>query len=164
MSQIRVISDIHYNHKYMAALRGFDSVDTMNESIMDIWNSTVNKKDVVWILGDVTMEKNNYNFLNSLKGLKKVVLGNHDMPQHAKHILNYSNAISGAVKLRGCILTHIPIHPVELRDFKYNIHGHVHENSLPDIRYINVSAEVLGYEPRLIDELIETRDNENNAN
>ena len=52
-------------------------------------------------------------------------------------------------------LTHCPIHPSEL-DYRvsYNIHGHVHENSLDDARYVNVSCEVVDYQPKLLTELI----------
>lgn len=39
--------------------------------------------------------------------------------------------------------------PEDARDgrWKYNIHGHLHTNSLPDKRYINVSAEQIDLTP-----------------
>ena len=38
----------------------------MNDLIISNWNKTVNKKDVTIILGDITMEKANYDILNFL--------------------------------------------------------------------------------------------------
>ena len=144
------ISDLHLGHENMAIKRGFSCADEMNEHIVKCWNSVISKKDIVFILGDVTMEKvRDYPFLSTMKGLKTVVLGNHDQPQHVTELLKYVNKVGGMITYKKtAILTHCPIHPSELEyRFKYNIHGHVHENSLNDPRYKNVSAEVLNYTP-----------------
>lgn len=144
------ISDLHFGHENMAIKRGFSCADEMNEHIVKCWNSVISKRDIVFILGDVTMEKvKDYPILNTMKGLKTVVLGNHDQPQHVTELLKYVNKVGGMITYKKtAILTHCPIHPSELEyRFKYNIHGHVHENSLNDPRYKNVSAEVLNYTP-----------------
>jgi len=140
----------------MALKRGFSCADEMNEHIVNQWNKVVNKKDTTYILGDLTMEKANYEILNRLNGIKHVVLGNHDEGQHTKILQQYVNKIAGMVNYKKeFILTHCPIHPCELEyRFKCNIHGHVHENTLPDKRYVNVSAEVIDYTPKLLIELI----------
>jgi len=104
------------------------------------------------LLGDVTMERANYEIISRLNGYKKVILGNHDQPQHVPELLKYVNSVCGMYKYKGNILTHCPIHPSELNRFAYNIHGH--ENSLSNYQYINVSCEVVDYTPRLIEELI----------
>jgi calcineurin-like phosphoesterase family protein len=134
----------------MAVKRGFINEVHMNEYIVDKWNSVVNKRDHVFILGDVTMEKTlYYPVLSLLKGTKTVVMGNHDEPQHVVELLKYVNKVAGMIDYKKqFILTHCPIHPSQLEfRYSYNIHGHVHENSLDDPRYINVSAEVINYEP-----------------
>jgi len=161
MSIIRFYSDPHFGHTNMAIKRGFNSADEMDNHIITEWNKVVSKKDVTYILGDITMEKNNYEVLNRLNGIKKIIGGNHDELTHSKSLINYCNGISGVFyykdKLLGLkvILTHIPIHPSELEfRSKFNIHGHVHENSLPDKRYINVCAEVIDYKPKRLIELI----------
>jgi calcineurin-like phosphoesterase family protein len=38
-----------------------------------------------------------------------------------------------------------------------SLHGHVHSATLDDTRFINVSAEVIGFRPRNLDELITER-------
>jgi calcineurin-like phosphoesterase family protein len=138
----------------MALKRGFLSADEMDEHIVKMWNSKVLKKDTVYILGDITMEKANYEILNRLNGYKKVVLGNHDQPQHIPKLLQFVNSVCGMYKKGGYVLTHCPIHESEVTRFHRNIHGHVHENSLDDYRYINVSCEVVNYTPMLLEELI----------
>jgi calcineurin-like phosphoesterase family protein len=161
MSVIRYISDPHFGHRNMAIKRGFKDEEEMNKHIVKQWNSIVSKKDVTYILGDITMEKaSQYYWLNELNGIKKVILGNHDEPQHVPELLKYVNNVAAMKYLKhkkhgNIILTHAPIHPCEL-EYRYtiNIHGHVHENTLPDKRYINVSAEVIDYKPKLLEELL----------
>lgn len=149
MGKVFVISDLHLSHFNMATKRGFNCSLSHDANIVEKWNKVVGKKDTVWILGDISMEKTSpYELLNHLNGYKKVVLGNHDKPQHTKKMLEYVNSVAGMVKLKGNILlTHCPIHPLEFFRFKLNIHGHVHENTLLDKRYFNASAEALDYTP-----------------
>jgi calcineurin-like phosphoesterase family protein len=133
----------------------------MNEHIVSEWNKIVSKKDVTWILGDITMEKSSeYYWLDQLNGIKKVILGNHNEPQHVPKLLKYVNKVCAVQYVKhkefgNIIFSHIPIHPQEL-EYRYtiNIHGHVHENTLPDKRYINVCAEVIDYKPKLLSELL----------
>ena len=154
MGRILYISDTHFGHKNMALKRGFSSADEMDEYIVKMWNNKVLKKDTVYILGDITMEKANYEILNRLNGYKKVILGNHDQPQHIPKLLQFVNSVCGMYKKGGYVLTHCPIHESEVTRFHRNIHGHVHENSLDDYRYINVSCEVVNYTPMLLEELV----------
>lgn len=154
MGKIFLISDLHFGHENMAKHRGFESAQEQDSFIIKCWNEVVNKKDTVFILGDITMEKSTgYSLLNQLNGYKKVILGNHDKPQHVPELLKYVNSVSGMLKYKGYILTHFPIHESELSRFKGNIHGHVHENSLSNKRYLNVSCEVLNYYPLLFEDL-----------
>ena len=74
MSVIRYYSDPNFHHRNMAIKRGFKDENEMNEHIVQEWNKIVSKKDVTYILGDITMEKNNYEILNRLNGIKKVIL------------------------------------------------------------------------------------------
>ena len=150
MGNVFVISDLHFGHRNMAIKRGFASELEQDDFIIKQWNSVVRKNDTVWVLGDITMEKTDYYYkLDLLNGFKKVVLGNHDQPQHVKELLKHVNSVCGMIKYKGYILTHCPIHESELGRFHKNIHGHVHENSLNDDRYMNVSCEVINYTPIL---------------
>ena len=154
------ISDLHFGHTNMAIKRGFSSADEMNQHIIQKWNSVINKRDMVYILGDITMEKKaGYELLSQLKGDKIVILGNHDRGQHVPELLKYVTKVAGMVNYKGdYILTHCPIHPSELAfRFSYNVHGHVHENTLDDPRYINVSCEAVDYTPVEFSKLIKNK-------
>ena len=156
MNKRYIISDLHFGHKNMASKRGFSTVEEHDEHIIKEWNKVVNKGDTVWILGDITMEKSNYEILDRLHGYKKVVLGNHDMPQHVTKLLKHVNCVCSSHKLGNLLLTHIPIHPSEFdyKSFMKNVHGHVHTNTIQDERYINVCCENIDYKPILIDNLV----------
>ena len=161
MSIVRYISDLHLSHNNMALRRGFVNFEEHDQYIVKNWNNVVNKRDVVYILGDVTFEKSTpYILLNQLNGIKKIILGNHDQPQHVPELLKYVNNVSSSKLIKNgeygnILLSHIPIHPQEFEyRLNYNIHGHVHTNTYPDKRYINVSAEVINYQPKTLEELL----------
>lgn len=162
MGNIFVISDLHFGHRNMAIRRGFSSAEEHDQHIITQWNKTVTKRDTIWILGDISMERSTeYHKLSLLKGIKKIVLGNHDMckPSHNVELLKHVNSVCGAVTdtKKGYIFTHIPIHPNEFYRFKVNIHGHVHENTLEDNRYINVCCEVIDYTPQLLNDILKQK-------
>ena len=156
MSISHIISDLHFGHTNLAIHRGFSSAEEQDQLIVDNWNRVVGKKDTVWILGDIGMEKtSHYHLLDRLMGVKKVVLGNHDKPQHVPELLKYVNSVSGMFQYKKHIVfTHAPIHPDEMERFKLNVHGHMHELKIDDPRYINVSVEQLNYTPVPLLELI----------
>lgn len=172
--KVRFISDLHFNHRNMATRRGFNSVEAMNQHIIESFNKVVKKKDSTYILGDITMEsKKGQELLEHLNGYIFVVLGNHDRRQDIPNLMKYVDGIAGMVDFKRykVIATHCPIQENELNyRFKYNIHGHVHENSITkvewdylsdmdrevlDKRYLNVSCEVIDYTPKTFEELKE---------
>ena len=169
MSIVRFIADLHLSHANMAKRRGFSTVEEHDEHIIAKWNSVVNKRDVTYILGDVTMEKSApYHLLDRLNGIKHIVLGNHDRRQDTKKLFDYAESIAGMIQYKGIMLTHCPIHPAELEyRIPYNIHGHIHDkvvmkdvyeygyklDPVPDERYICVSCERVDYLPKSLEDL-----------
>lgn len=165
--KVHFIADLHLGHRNMAIKRGFTDEFAQDEYIISQWNKVVDKGDVVWILGDLFMESKKYFFrLDELKGMKKVILGNHCMMSHVPELLKYVNGVAGMMKYKhkeygNFWLTHCPVHPREL-DYrvKWSLHGHLHEHIIldadgePDERYINVSCEQVDYTPRTLDELM----------
>jgi calcineurin-like phosphoesterase family protein len=169
MSQVRFIADLHFGHENMAKFRGFASAFDQDEFIISQWNKVVNKKDLTYILGDITMESTKfYPLLGRLNGRKIIVAGNHDKPQHTRELLNWVESVTGLVKYKGVFLSHCPIHPRELEyRISHNIHGHIHSKyieydvklfgiklfSRVDRRYICVSGEHVNYTPKTLIEL-----------
>lgn len=174
MSCVRFIGCLHLGHKWMAQYRGFQDEFYHDEYLIDSWNSVVNKKDLVYILGDITMETTEHYYkLDQLKGRKIVVLGNHDLPNHTKELLKHVDTVAGMVEYKEFCLTHCPIHPSEIGFYKGNIHAHIHhENKLQDFlalnkygdgdpgvistvnKYYNVDAKLIGFKPKTIEELL----------
>lgn len=159
---------MHLGHANMAKRRGFSSVEEHDQHIINKWNSKVDKHDTVFILGDLTMEKDKfYHYLDQLNGFKKVVLGNHDRPNHIPKLLEHVNSVCSSHKEAGAVFTHIPIHESELGRFGKNVHGHIHSNVITkplklfgikildrvDRRYICVSCEQVDYTPKTFEEL-----------
>lgn len=163
MARVFFIADLHLSHTNMALHRGFATVEEHDEHIIAKWNSVVSKRDVTYILGDVTMEKSApYHLLDRLNGVKHVVLGNHDRRQDVKKLLEHVESVAGMIQYKGIMLTHCPIHPMELDyRFKHNIHGHIHDKvvmldhwtNIPDERYVCVSCEQVDYTPKTLEEL-----------
>lgn len=155
---VRFISDLHFGHRNMATSRGFKDEKEQDALIIKNWNSVVKKRDTTWIMGDLTMERRDYSFLDELNGFKKVVLGNHDLPQHVPDMLNHVNHVCGCFNYKnGVFLTHVPIAASELLYYRsqVNIHGHIHERVLPSKNHINVCAEQIDYTPRTLEYLLE---------
>lgn len=155
MSVVRLISDYHFGHEWMAKHRGFQDAFYMDEHIIKEHNKIVHKKDLTYILGDITMETDKwYFYLDQMNGRKKVVLGNHDMMSDVPELLKYVKGVSSMIKYKGIFLTHCPIHETELEyRVSRNIHGHLHEKDIKDDRYINVSCEQVDYKPKTLVEL-----------
>tara|TARA_B110000967_G_C18609046_1_gene423022 strand:- start:21 stop:527 length:507 start_codon:yes stop_codon:yes gene_type:complete len=164
MSIVRFIADPHLSHLNMALKRGFKNIEKHDEHFITQWNSVVSKRDTTYILGDVTMEKSSpYHLLDRLNGIKHVVMGNHERRQDVRKLLEHVDSVSGVVSYKGLILTHCPIHPMDLDSFRYhkNIHGHIHKKqvmlemwtNIPDNRYICVSCERVDFTPKTLEEL-----------
>lgn len=76
-------SDLHIGHLRINELAGrpFSSVEEMNETIIERWNSVVRPmEDTVFVLGDIIMGnfKQNIELIRQLNGLKYMIPGNHD--------------------------------------------------------------------------------------
>ena len=173
MCQVRFIGCLHLGHKAIAQYRGFNDEFYHDEHLIDYWNRTVNKKDLTYILGDLTMENDKHYYqLDRMNGRKIVVLGNHDMPKHIRSLLNHVESVAGMVDYKGYALTHAPIHVSEIGSYKGNIHAHIHhENRLADFlvsdryldsdsrvistagKYFNVDAKLVDFKPKSLLEL-----------
>lgn len=170
MCIIRFSADHHFGHESCAKWRGFSNAHDMNELIIERHNSVVKKKDLTYLMGDITMENPKfYPLLDRMNGRKIVIMGNHDLPKHVHLLLNHVESVASMVKYKGIFLTHCPIHPQELEyRVSRNIHGHLHEYNVTkdiikgtrytageenDSRYNCVSMEHINYTPKTLEEL-----------
>lgn len=140
------ISDLHLGHRTIveksAGMRGGTTTDEHdNWVIQQILKAPLSKRTILYVLGDICFDEPKLELLNQIPGRKICILGNH-CQFHASIYLKYFENIRGAFKKYGMWITHIPIHPGELRN-KPCIHGHCHtpESQLNDPRYLNCAIE-----------------------
>lgn len=85
-NQIYFTSDLHFGHtnilKHSPKRPFSDTVDiaTHDEWLLNLWHSTVDKRDTIYILGDLTFLKSEdaRHLLEKLPGHKFLIEGNHD--------------------------------------------------------------------------------------
>ena len=160
-----VISDLHLEHTNIIEYcdRPFDTVEEMDERLVENWNETVGKDARVVFLGDLAFrfdEEELGGWLDKLNGNIVFVEGDHDhvgntidsLATHEYHVFEHGDY--------EFFCTH---HPEKvLRDWDcWVIHGH-HHNNWPeeypfinfDAKRVNVSVELIGYTPLLVDDLV----------
>lgn len=157
-----VVSDLHLNHDNIIEYcdRPFESVEEMNETLVANWNDCIGPEDEVLYLGDfVPFERSDgvvLDWLDRLNGEFVFIRGNHDkvVPITSHESLEYG---AGGQRF---LLTHYPEEIPDNWD-GWALHGHHHNNFPdrfpflePDQRRVNVSIELLGYEPISMDELL----------
>ena len=80
VSSVFFTSDTHFLHGMVAGLRGFTDPAEHDELIIERWNKTIRRDDLVWHLGDVGLgnETRILEMAARLNGRKQLITGNHD--------------------------------------------------------------------------------------
>ena len=98
------ISDTHFSHKNIlkhcqkrSEVGGFgiDDVAAHDKWVIDVWNKTIDKNDIVYILGDFSFASADFiknKILPQLNGQKYLILGNHD--KSSEHLQGYFKQIT----------------------------------------------------------------------
>lgn len=148
MSRVYHTADWHLGHKAILKYRPqFTSVEEHNDTIINNYLATIRPRDTVYFHGDIIFDEQYLETVKALPGNKILILGNHctDFLKTEDYIGVFQRIVSLTTK-KHAWLSHAPIHPAELRG-KFNIHGHVHAQTLSDCRYYNVSLENTDYYP-----------------
>lgn len=162
MREIWVIADTHFDDPNVIrwGKRPFKSIREMNETMIENWNRNVKDGDIVWHLGDVFNNshhnENDYSIISRLKGIKKLIKGNHDYYIPYRDY-GFSSVIDGLIQ-SNLLFKHIPAHTTEIQEdcLSGNVHGHLHSkksNYDPRI-YKCVSVELTNYTPIHLAEII----------
>jgi calcineurin-like phosphoesterase family protein len=161
-----LIADPHFSHEGVCRflrddgtkLRPWDNPAEMDEAMIENWNKVVRPVDKVYVCGDLVMKaKKQIHIMERLNGKKVLIKGNHDIGE-LKVYLPYFYDIRAFHVLDNFCITHIPIHPDCLGRFKGNIHGHIHQRKVMEVRpkgwegvvdprYFCISAEQINYTP-----------------
>lgn len=168
MTDIWFISDTHLNHanilKWDTSSRKnrFESIEHMNETILDNWNSVVKKGDIVYHLGDVFFGPKE-DFLKmwpKFNGSKRLILGNHDDAKFMSSGGLFKKILLWRVwHDKPLLFTHIPVHEGSIHERikekgGINVHGHIHDKPSPKGPYKCICAEQVNYTPVNLEELL----------
>ena len=181
-------SDLHFGHENVLRFddRPFETVEEMDEELINRWNDKVGKGDLVYVLGDLiwkTAINEAVQIIKRLNGQIILIKGNHDRFLHnaaAKKALagikDYDDICvtldDGTV--RRCILSHyfIPFY----NGHRYNavhLHGHSHFTAEAteefliaktlnekgyNLQIYNVGCMYWNYVPVTLDEILKTKD------
>lgn len=157
-----VAADHHFTHRRVIEfthngelMRPFASVEEHDQYIIFCHNRVVRPQDTTYFLGDVAINKRGLECLAKMNGRKILVKGNHDVYK-AQEYLKYFEDIRACKVIEGkAILTHIPVHEIELERFKHNVHGHLHAKIVGHPGYTCVSMEQINFTPVDLDELLQ---------
>lgn len=100
-------SDLHFFHDRILEFHPkrkeiFGStVEKAKEAMIQLWNSRVNKKDTVYILGDLAFGEveDKRKLFQRLNGNKVLILGNHD--KVPDHLLSWEHKDKGSIMIHG---------------------------------------------------------------
>lgn len=103
LSNVFFTADLHFHHKNIlkhcpkrGEVGGFDpeDVEAHDKWLIEKWNSTIGKKDIVYILGDFAFGPSECvkKLLGKLNGQKFLILGNHD--KSSDHLNGYFKQIT----------------------------------------------------------------------
>jgi len=152
-----IISDTHFDHNNIIDYekRPFDSVNKMNNYMINEWNDIVNDDDVVIHIGDVAMAKQDRveEIISKLNGNLLFIKGNHD--DMSEYNFPYPYVESTILQHKG--YRYYCCHRKEnIPDYwkHWNFVGHTHSKE-SFINYkdklINLSVECIGYKPLSLD-------------
>ena len=183
-----IISDTHFNHKNIIDYcnRPFKDIDEMNNTIIDNWNKSVKKDDIVYHLGDFFLGSkfDLKDIVDRLNGTIYLIRGNHDRLTGTIYLIRgnhdrltvKSYEDCGIIVLKNApiimddykiMLSHRPLPDTMIKDGYINIHGHIHQNKLKDTydnalfdknKHINVSCDMLNFKPVLLEKLLKDND------
>lgn len=163
-------ADTHFDHENIIRLcdRPYESIEQMNEDMIEKWNRKVHKNDTVYIMGDMFFRSENPEaILRRLHGKKHLTIGNHDTWVKKIDVDKYFQEISHYIVTndgqRGLVMSHYPqVCWAHARRF-YMIHGHIHADTKSDFwpllvarnHVLNAGVDINGYEPVTFEELLE---------
>jgi calcineurin-like phosphoesterase family protein len=155
MSRLLLCGDTHLGHRNIHKYRScFSSAEEHDAVIFDNLASTVNKRDVLYLLGDIAFTKEAWDLIGTIKCERKVlILGNHDTERvHMSYILQHVDHVHSMLSKNGTWFSHCPIHEAEMRGKLFNVHGHMHSQQImlgdqPHPRYFCTSVEHTNFKP-----------------
>lgn len=151
MSDIFFTSDLHFRHKNILKFEGrpFETLEEMNNCLIDAWNKVVKKNDTVYNLGDFCFGSYEkwVELLEQLNGNIIHIKGNHDSSNtlkklHKNGYLKEVHMVGHYLKTRKHVL-HLTHYPMEIgnRPRIWSLHGHIHSQESKMLNQINLCVD-----------------------
>lgn len=179
MKAIWFTSDLHFGHENVIGFcnRPWKNVESMNEGLIQRWNSRVEPHHLVYVVGDFAFcNSTDRSFiLSRLNGIKILVQGNHDkghvcpkgfssmissfemsIAGQKVHISHYPPKYTGVKGLwYKYVLKKVPkyLDRMPPNDGGWFIHGHTHDKSKFKGRCIHVGVDAWDYYPVSLKEI-----------
>jgi calcineurin-like phosphoesterase family protein len=148
--------------------RDFPNIQTMNQTIVDNWNSIVTDEDIVYCLGDFSYKTSTStikHIFQSLKGKIILIKGNHDgqtlkANQQVHRFESVHDLLEIDYKDIHFVLCHYPMESWRLKEKgSIHLHGHTHggkstHNMIDKPNRMDVSVEAINYTPISIEEVL----------
>ena len=164
-------ADLHFGHKSVLKFdkRPFESIEEHDKTLIDSWNSRVDKNTQVYILGDIALhnEKAYSWYLKQLNGHKHLIVGNHDRKllkdsEAMGYFVSVDNYLELSDNGRHLVLCHYPM--AEWNGFfsgALHLYGHIHNSVNESAKYmlqfenaLNCGCMINNYAPVSLEELI----------
>ena len=157
MSRSYFVGDAHFGHRNICKYRPqFTSVEEHDAYIHNELMNTITKRDTTYFCGDNAFTNDGLYLIRKIPGRKICILGNHCTERVSIiDIANTYDKVHSVLSYKGFWLTHVPIHPDEMRGKNGNIHAHMHNKSINDSRYICVSLEHNNFKPFTLEQILE---------
>lgn len=158
-------ADQHFGHANIIKYcnRPFETVDDMNQYMIEQWNKIITEDDKIFVLGDFALgsSKNIIKWGRALRGTKILIMGNHDHATKSVYLeAGFQEVIRYPILWNDTyLLSHAPKFESDIGTL-FNIYGHVHNDpAYEDVSAhgICVSAERTGYAPLSFDEILAKR-------
>jgi len=149
-------ADLHFGHNNVinftnpdgSKCRDFDTIEEMEDAMVQAHNEIVKPTDKVYMLGDIAFNARGLDKVKQMNGIK----------MH-KYVDVFKD-IRGCHVTNGIVFTHIPIHVEQLGRFGCNVHGHLHSNRVLldgaiDPRFLCVSVEHTDLKPIEFEDMVD---------
>lgn len=158
-------ADLHLGHENIIKFskRPYQSVDEMDQALLDNWNECVKETDDIVVIGDLAFfqASNLKRWMNQANGNKFLIRGNHDMKKVNEDIQKkfiwvkdlYTMKVADPDAIGGnqfIALCHYAFRTWDKKHYgAWNLHGHSHGSlpMLPGHKQLDVGVDVWNYRP-----------------
>ena len=169
-------ADLHLGHAnvIVTSARPFETVEEMNNALIENWNRVVKDSDDVYIVGDLIFKNGAQEkaLLPLLKGKKHLIVGNHDEKWLTEEMEELFESIAPYMEIEDdghkVVLCHFPMLQWKgARRGSIHVYGHIHSaKKETDFlvmkmkkRALNAGVDINGYRPVTLKQMIANNEN-----